>query len=104
VSSAIAPDAIEAAPHGLRVRWPDGEVTVAAATLRAACRCAGCVAARRLGTLPIDIDGIRLTGVAPVGRYAVVLSFSDGHERGIYPWDMLREIGLDGVIAHCSVV
>jgi DUF971 family protein len=29
----------------------------------------------------------------PVGSYAVQLVFSDGHERGIFPWVYLRELG-----------
>jgi DUF971 family protein len=38
-----------------------------------------------------DID---IVGVEPVGNYAVQLSFSDGHDTGIYSWDLLYEYGL----------
>ncbi|RUW64645.1 gamma-butyrobetaine hydroxylase-like domain-containing protein, partial [Mesorhizobium sp. M4B.F.Ca.ET.049.02.1.2] len=27
-----------------------------------------------------------------IGSYAIRLVFSDGHDRGIYPWSYLREI------------
>lgn len=36
-----------------------------------------------------------ITAVNPVGRYAVRLVFDDGHDTGIYSWDLLREIGAD---------
>ncbi len=35
---------------------------------------------------------VRLTGIEPVGNYAVKLSFDDGHDSGIYSWDYLREL------------
>ncbi len=28
-----------------------------------------------------------------MGRYAVRLSFDDGHDSGIFSWDYLRELG-----------
>ena len=37
-------------------------------------------------------SNLRLTAMQPIGRYAINLSFSDGHDRGIYPWAFLREL------------
>lgn len=31
----------------------------------------------------------------PVGRYAVRISFDDGHDTGLYSWDLLYELGRD---------
>jgi DUF971 family protein len=36
---------------------------------------------------------VLLTAVEPVGNYAVMLHFSDGHNSGIYSWDYLYSIG-----------
>ena len=36
---------------------------------------------------------VLVTEAEPVGRYAVRLSFDDGHNSGIYSWDYLRELG-----------
>lgn len=36
---------------------------------------------------------VNITAIEPVGRYAVRLRFSDGHDSGIYSWDLLRELG-----------
>lgn len=43
--------------------------------------------------LPGVSPAIALTGVAPVGRYAVRLAFDDGHDSGYFTWDRLRRIG-----------
>jgi DUF971 family protein len=32
---------------------------------------------------------VLITGIDPVGNYAVRLSFSDGHDSGLYSWDYL---------------
>lgn len=36
---------------------------------------------------------VRVSAADPVGRYAVRLSFDDGHDSGIFSWDYLRELG-----------
>ena len=37
--------------------------------------------------------GVELTGLEPVGNYAVQPTFSDGHESGIFSWDYLYHLG-----------
>jgi DUF971 family protein len=37
-----------------------------------------------------DVD---ITRVEPVGSYAIQLTFSDGHDTGIYSWDLLYDYG-----------
>jgi DUF971 family protein len=36
---------------------------------------------------------VRINAVDPVGHYAVQLRFSDGHDTGIYSWDLLYDYG-----------
>lgn len=36
---------------------------------------------------------VDLVALEPVGNYAVKPVFSDGHESGIYSWDLLYELG-----------
>ena len=38
-------------------------------------------------------ETVNIIGIEPVGNYAVVLRFSDGHDTGIYSWDLLYELG-----------
>ena len=40
---------------------------------------------------------VRGHGIEPVGSYAVTLTFSDGHDTGIYSWDYLYELGANYV-------
>lgn len=45
---------------------------------------------------PILVGGKRnvgITAVQSVGRYAVKLVFDDGHDTGLYSWDVLADLG-----------
>ena len=37
---------------------------------------------------------VEITHIEPAGSYAIQLSFSDGHDTGIYSWDTLYDYGL----------
>ncbi len=91
--SVYVPESILQRPGGLLLRSADEERSLPVAELRAACRCAQCAAAALQGHPPQPVPGLRLTGVTPVGSYALQLQFSDGHDRGIYPWSLLCELG-----------
>jgi DUF971 family protein len=39
--------------------------------------------------------GVRIAAIHPVGRYAVRLVFDDGHDTGLYSWDLLRQLGAE---------
>ncbi|MFT5482906.1 MAG: DUF971 family protein [Halieaceae bacterium] len=36
---------------------------------------------------------VRITGIKPVGNYAIQLVFDDGHDTGLYAWGYLKELG-----------
>jgi DUF971 family protein len=38
---------------------------------------------------------VGISGIEPVGNYAVRLIFDDRHDTGIYSWDYLAELGRD---------
>ncbi|MAN46975.1 MAG: DUF971 domain-containing protein [Alphaproteobacteria bacterium] len=42
---------------------------------------------------PVPAD-ISVTGADPVGRYAVRIHFSDGHNSGLYTWGQLRQLAV----------
>lgn len=44
-------------------------------------------------TLQVGKEDITITDIRPVGNYAVALIFSDGHDSGIYSWDLLYKLG-----------
>ena len=35
---------------------------------------------------------ISITGIEPVGNYAIRILFDDGHDTGIYAWDYLQDL------------
>ncbi|MGE0482858.1 MAG: gamma-butyrobetaine hydroxylase-like domain-containing protein [Gammaproteobacteria bacterium] len=43
--------------------------------------------------LQLDKENVNITGIEPVGNYAVRLVFDDGHDSGLYTWDYLYELG-----------
>lgn len=71
----------------LRVRWADRDVTFGGTQLRMSCRCAHC-RYRRLNNAPASDIAAVITAVTPMG-YGLQLHFSDGHTRGIFPWQYL---------------
>lgn len=45
--------------------------------------------------LQVGKQDVEITGIEPVGSYAVKLVYSDGHDTGLYSWDYLHAIGRD---------
>ena len=48
------------------------------------------------GAKPPPVTGkqdVKITGLEPVGNYAVRILFDDGHDSGLYSWTYLAELG-----------
>ncbi|MEE3331639.1 MAG: DUF971 domain-containing protein [Myxococcota bacterium] len=80
----------------LAISWLDGAQTVIEVRdLRLACACAHCVdewtGENRLdpGSVPDDVHPMQIEAV---GRYAIQIQWSDGHDSGIYPYVRLRAL------------
>lgn len=80
----------------LRIRWADGHESVYLPRyLRLLCPCAGCVeemSGRRLlspDAVPADVYPL---AIHYVGRYALQFQWSDGHDTGIYSYELLRRV------------
>jgi len=85
---------VAGAGRRLVVDWDDGDVSViGACRLRAASRSAGSVRDEAVGAYAAPAETLAITDIEMIGAYAVRLVFSDGHDRGIYPWRYLRELG-----------
>ncbi|WP_044552182.1 gamma-butyrobetaine hydroxylase-like domain-containing protein [Mesorhizobium japonicum] len=83
---------VTAARSLLSVAWDDGAVSlIPASTLRARSRAAQEVRAHIDGNKR-SFETVTVTSAEAIGSYAIRLVFSDGHDRGIYPWSYLREI------------
>jgi len=45
--------------------------------------------------LQVGKKNVSIDRIEPVGNYAVVLVFSDGHDSGIYSWDYFYDLGIN---------
>jgi DUF971 family protein len=45
--------------------------------------------------LQVGKEDVNITAIEPVGNYAVKLTFTDGHNTGLYSWDYLYDLGRD---------
>ena len=62
----------------------DDALSLPAEQLRLSCKCAHCTRARFDGRFPDAFPGIAIIEIGDLG-YGLNISFSDGHNRGIYP-------------------
>jgi DUF971 family protein len=44
--------------------------------------------------LQVGKKDVNINHIEPVGNYAIQLTFSDGHNTGLYSWDLLYDYGL----------
>ena len=44
-------------------------------------------------TTPFGKANVTISAVEPVGNYAIRISFSDGHNTGLFSWDILYDYG-----------
>ncbi len=90
---------------GVTIDWKDGHRSVyPLAWLRDNCPCATCSGAH--GTTPQKSNysqdaanpfkmyqpALKMLSAEPVGEYAIRIQWSDGHNTGIYSWDVFRRI------------
>lgn len=86
--------------EALTVRWSDGLVSVyPVQLLRRLSPSADAqqtreeLASNPLAVLPShDAGPLRAERIEPVGRYAIRVVFSDGHQSGLYTWAYLRDM------------
>ena len=78
----------------VNVVWQDGRSVILAADLLWR-NCPSAAGRRRRidGRNLVPRDDLRVRAVRPVGHYAVNIVFSDGHDRGIFPWTLLDALG-----------
>ncbi|HXV63118.1 MAG TPA: P-loop NTPase [Vicinamibacteria bacterium] len=95
-AQADRPKEIAADEKSLRIRWSDGsESSFPFQFLRNHCPCAVCVdewTGERKSLILLLPSNFRPMAMEPVGNYAVQISWSDGHNTGIYSFRYLREL------------
>lgn len=80
----------------LSLEWTDGtSLRFTAPFLRENSQSAGSKKLRLSGlAVPASRD-LTIKALRPIGSYAINIVFSDGYERGIYPWAYLRRLDED---------
>ncbi len=87
----------------LTIKWNNGEEAVLPFDLlRNSCPCAECRGGHAnmksepddsMFIIPLmDVKATQLTGIRPVGSYAIALEWADGHSAGIYAWHYLYSL------------
>ena len=97
---------IELNGDGARISWSDGRVcTYPYRYLRLQCACAQCVEEMtgrhilNVSSVPNDVIAIDWI---PVGRYALQFLFTDGHQTGIYPFELLQRLAENDAAVICE--
>lgn len=78
----------------LEIVWDDATTQRLDSTLlRRQCPCADCRSQRQRGEPQgTEATAPRIRDIRLVGHYAAQIVFSDGHDRGIFPWVYLKEL------------
>ena len=99
-----SPTSLKGDEETLSITWSDGcQHTIRWQILRDACPCATCIdvrakpAEKSTELFPVlsaaEAAPLRVQAMKPVGNYAYGISFSDGHDSGIYTFELLRALG-----------
>ena len=90
----------------LAITWNDGAKSlIDVRALRLACGCAHCVdewtgeALLAPDSVAEDVSPVRIESV---GRYAIQIEWTDGHNTGIYPFERLRLLSDKGMLSTVS--
>jgi DUF971 family protein len=84
----------------LSIKWNDGVITeVTLQKLRDECPCVNCKGESVMfeSYIPIKspfkaVGFYEIEKIETIGNYAIQITWKDGHNLGIYSWDMLRDI------------
>jgi DUF971 family protein len=90
------PSDVKLTPKTIDIKWDDGHNSVLEHRyLRSQCGCAACVnemTGKRLISISDISKDVEALDWMQVGRYAIRFLWSDFHDTGIYPFDLLRRL------------
>lgn len=102
-SPTLSPVSLKGSDESLTIQWSDGvSHTIRWQILRDTCPCATCRDVRAQPPAPAELlpvlsateaAPLRVEAMHPVGNYAYGIHFTDGHNSGIYTFDLLRALG-----------
>jgi DUF971 family protein len=89
------PTEIKRLPDGITIQWNDGHQSeYSYPLLRQKCPCARCKDKNPFRILPPNdfFRNLEVIDIQLVGRYAIRLTWNDGHKTGIYTFEFLRSL------------
>ena len=90
------PESINITEFGIEINWDKQNKHIYPFKyLRLQCSCAGCVeemTGKKLLNVQTIQDDIVAVDFLEVGKYAIQILWSDGHQTGIYPFDYLIQL------------
>ena len=97
-SPSVVPEEIGRANEwDVKILWKDGHESIySARDLRLKCPCANCkeeMTGRELVKPELIPEDVHPNALNLVGRYAIRIDWSDGHNTGIYTFEYLRAMG-----------
>lgn len=99
-------DNVELTGEGVQIAWSDGRTsTYPYRYLRLQCACAACVeemTGRQILKVSAVPDDVIVVEWIRVGRYALQFLWSDGHQTGIYPFEMLLRLAKQDDAVTCT--
>ena len=91
----------------ISLNWDDGEkISVPNILLRKSCACALCIDEMTRkplldpNSIPLDIHAKKIN---TIGNYAILIDWSDGHNTGFYPFNMIKELSKQNINDNTSV-
>ena len=95
-TTALPSELLKVGDDEFKIVWGDGHQSVyTARLLRQSCPCAGC-RDEWTGQATLDRDsipvGLKLPNAGLVGNYAIQFVFGDGHNTGIFTFELLRDL------------
>ena len=102
----IVATSVEFTGEGVQIGWSDGRTcTYPYRYLRLQCACASCVeemTGRRILNVASVPDDVIAVDYIPVGKYALQFLWSDGHQTGIYPFNLLLRLAANDSAVKCG--
>ncbi|MBL7974446.1 MAG: DUF971 domain-containing protein [Candidatus Kapabacteria bacterium] len=97
-------------PYLLSLEWSDGKKsTFLLEKLREECPCAHCKGETIMGvTYTFGLKQFsagmnELVSLVPVGNYGLQATWKDGHDSGIYTWEMLRNVAITHALSDKDI-
>ena len=101
-----SPTGIEMTGIGVKITWNDGQTcTYPYRYLRLQCACAACVeemTGRPILNVSSVPDDIITADHLIIGKYAIQFLWTDGHDSGIYPYEMLLRVAANDDAVICE--